>query len=116
MKDDLLYRQKAQLARLVIADDYELVRAGLRALLTSQWGWVVVGEATNGHEALTLCCREKPDLALIDICMPEQDGLDACRAIKRECPDTSVILITMYENVEYILEAIKAGAAGYMLK
>ncbi len=76
----------------------------------------MVGEAANGREALTLCHRLQPDLALIDVRMPEQDGLATCRAIKQECPATSVILVTMHENPEYLLEALKAGAAGYVLK
>jgi DNA-binding NarL/FixJ family response regulator len=108
--------RKAARARLVIADDHELVRAGLRMMLTGQRGLEVVGEAANGREALTLCRRLQPDLALIDVRMPEQDGLAACRVIKQECPATSVILVTMHENPEYLLEALKAGAAGYVLK
>ncbi len=108
--------RKADRARLVIADDHELVRAGLRMMLTGQRGLEVVGEAANGREALTLCHRLQPDLALIDVRMPEQDGLATCRAIKQECPATSVILVTMHENPEYLLEALKAGAAGYVLK
>jgi DNA-binding NarL/FixJ family response regulator len=103
-------------ARLVIADDHELARAGLRTLLTGQRGLELVGEATNGREALALCRRLQPDLALIDVRMPESDGLATCRNIKQECPATSVILVTMHENPEYLLEALKAGAAGYVLK
>lgn len=116
MSTDVLLWRKAKPARLVIADDHELVRAGLRAMLTGQRGLEVVGEAANGREALMLCRRLQPDLALIDVRMPEQDGLATCRAIKQECPATSVILVTIHENPEYLLEAIKAGAAGYVLK
>ncbi len=114
-KDPLLWR-KAKPARVVIADDHELARAGLRAMLTGQRGLELVGEAANGREALELCRRLQPDLALIDVRMPELDGLATCRAIKQECPATSVILVTMHENPEYLLEALKAGAAGYVLK
>lgn len=103
-------------ARLIIADDHELSRAGLRTMLMGQRGLELVGEATNGHEALELCHRLQPDLALLDVRMPQLDGLAACRAIKRSNPTTSVILITMHENPEYLLEALKAGAAGYILK
>jgi DNA-binding NarL/FixJ family response regulator len=102
--------------RLVIADDHELARAGLRAMLTGQWRLEVAGEAANGREALALCRRIKPDLALIDVRMPEQDGLATCSAIKRECPATSVILVTVHENPEYLVEALKVGVAGYILK
>lgn len=103
-------------ARLIIADDHELSRAGLRAILMGQRGLELVGEASNGHEALELCRRLQPNLALIDIRMPQLDGLATCRAIKQSSPCTSVILITMYGNPEYLLEALKAGAAGYILK
>ncbi len=116
MSNDILLWRKAKPARLVIADDHELARAGLRAMLTGQRGLEVVGEAANGREALMLCRRLQPDLALIDVRMPKQDGLATCRAIKQECPATSVILVTIHENPEYLLEALKAGAAGYVLK
>src|SRR5260370_11016462 len=116
MSNELLLLRKAKSARLVIADDHELARAGLRAMLTGQRGLEEVGEAANGSEALALCRRLQPDLALIDVRMPELDGLATCRAIKQECQGTSVILITIHENPEYLFEAIKAGAAGYVLK
>lgn len=103
-------------ARLVIADDHDLARAGLRAMLLNQEGLEVVGEASNGQEALELCRTLKPDLAVLDVRMPEMDGLTTCHAIKQECPATSVILISMHESVEYLLDALKAGAVGYILK
>src|SRR5213079_2660793 len=116
MSNEVLLWRKEKPARLVIADDHELARAGLRAMLTGQRGLEVVDEAANGREALALCRRLQPDLALIDVRMPEQDGLATCRAIKQECPATSVILVTIHESPEYLLEAVKAGAAGYVLK
>ena len=116
MNNDLLPKRNSRLARLVIADDHELVRVGLRKMLTGQRGLEVVGEAVNGREALALCKRLQPDLALIDVRMPEMDGLATCRAIKRECPATSVLLITVHENPDYLLEALKAGTAGYLFK
>jgi DNA-binding NarL/FixJ family response regulator len=85
-------------------------------MLTGQRGLEVVGEAANGREALALCRRLQPDLALIDVRMPEMDGLATCRSIKQECPAISVILITVYEKSEYLIEALKAGAAGFVLK
>ena len=112
----LLHPYRRPNARLIIADDHELSRAGLRTMLTGQRGLELVGEASNGHEALELCRRLQPNLALLDIRMPQLDGLAACRAIKRTSPGTSIILITMHENPEYLLEALKAGAAGYILK
>jgi DNA-binding NarL/FixJ family response regulator len=116
MSRNALSQRKFEPARLVIVDDHELARAGLRSMLSGQRRLQVVGEATNGQEALALCRRLKPDLALLDIRMPELDGLRTCRALKQECPATSVILITIHNNPDYLLEAIKAGAAGYLLK
>ena len=116
MSNNGLLRRKSGPARLVIADDHELIRAGLCAMLTGQRGLEVVGLAANGREALALCRRLQPDLALIDVRMPEMDGLATCRSIKQECPATSVILITVYEKSEYLIEALKAGAAGFLLK
>jgi len=100
----------------VIADDHELARAGLRSMLAGERGLEVVGEATTGREALALCRRLQPDLVLMDVRMPEMDGLAATRAIKAECPRVSVIIVTMHENPDYLFEALKAGAAGYVLK
>ena len=115
MNSELFHWLKGKPARLVIADDHELARAGLRVMLDTR-DFEVVGEASNGREALQLCRRLQPDLALIDVRMPEMDGLTTCRAIKQECPATSVILVTIHTNPEYLLEALKAGAAGYVLK
>src|ERR1700716_1052941 len=102
--------------RIVVADDHDLARAGVRSLLSAERGLEVVGEATNGREALLVCRRTRPDLVLMDVRMPDMDGLAVTRAIKRESPVTSVILFTMYENADYLVEALQAGAAGYLLK
>jgi DNA-binding NarL/FixJ family response regulator len=114
-KNPLLQRRTGS-ARLVIADDHELARAGLRTMLVGQPGVELIGEAKNGREALMLCRRLQPDLALIDVRMPDLDGLATCRNIKQEFPATSVILVTMYENPQYFLEALRSGASGYVLK
>jgi len=103
-------------ARLVIVDDQEIVRAGLRGMLASEPSVEVVGEAANGRDALALCRRILPDLVLMDVRMPDLDGLAATRALKEECPSISVIIVTMHENPDYLFEALKAGAAGYVLK
>ncbi len=116
MSNDQISQRKSRSARLVIADDHELARAGLRSMLTDQRGLEIVGEASSGREALTLCRRLQPDLCLIDVRMPDMDGLAVCRAIKQECPGISVILVTIHENPDYLLEALRAGAAGYLLK
>lgn len=116
MSNNRISQRAAHSSRLVIADDHELTRAGLRTMLAGQRGLELVGEAKNGQEALALCRRLQPALALIDVRMPDLDGLATCRSIKQECPATNVILITMYENPQYLLEALKAGAAAYILK
>ncbi len=108
--------QKLGLARLVIADDHELARAGLRTMLIGQHGIELVGEAKNGRDALELCRRLQPDLALIDVRMPDIDGLATCRSIRQEVPATNVILVTMHENPYYLLDALRAGASAYVLK
>jgi two-component system, NarL family, response regulator LiaR len=103
-------------ARLVLADDHDLVREGIRAVLEGEPDLLVVGEAANGRQALEVCRKAHPDLVLMDVRMPEMDGLEATKAIKEELPHTSVVMVTMHESPEYLLEAIKAGAAGYILK
>src|SRR5258708_7450644 len=108
--------QRSRVARVVIADDHDLARAGLRGLLSGERGIEVVGEAASGREALELCRRARPDLVLMDVRMPDMNGLAVTRAIKHESPATSVILFTMYESADYLVEALKAGAAGYLLK
>jgi DNA-binding NarL/FixJ family response regulator len=101
---------------MIIADDHELSRAGLRSMLAGERGLELVGEASNGSEAVALCRELQPDLALLDVRMPEMDGLAATRAIKQVCPKTCVLIITTHEHADYLLSALKAGAAGYMLK
>jgi DNA-binding NarL/FixJ family response regulator len=103
-------------ARVLVADDHELVRDGFKRMLGYERDLTVVGEATNGREAVELCGDLKPDLVLMDVRMPQMDGLEATRQIKVDHPQISVLVITTYENPDYLLEAIKAGAAGYVLK
>lgn len=103
-------------ARLVIADDHELTRMGLRSMLAGERGLEVVGEAATGDAALALCRKLQPDLALVDVRMPELDGLATTRQLREECPRTRVIIVTVYLSPDYLLEALKAGAAGYILK
>jgi DNA-binding NarL/FixJ family response regulator len=103
-------------ARLLIADDHVLVREGIRTLLTSEPDLKIIGEAVDGREALELCRELSPDLVLMDVRMPKMDGLEATRAIKVERPQTSVLVVTSHQNPEYLLEAVRAGAAGYVLK
>lgn len=103
-------------ARVLLADDHELVRDGFRRMLGYEEDLEVVGEARDGREAVELCRRLNPDLVLMDVRMPRMDGLEATRAIKAEQSTVSVLVVTTYDNPDYLLEAIKAGAAGYVLK
>jgi two-component system response regulator DegU len=108
--------EKREPTRLAIVDDHELARDGLRDMLSDEPDLEVVGEAANGREALTLCSRLHPELVLMDVRMPEMDGLRATKELKRRYPRISVLMVTMHENPDYLLEALKAGAAGYVLK
>ena len=103
-------------ARIVIADDHGLVRQGFRGMLAREEGLEVVGEAQDGLEAVEVCSRLRPDLVLMDVRMPKMDGLAATREIKQRHPKTIVLMVSMHENPDYLLEAVKAGAAGYVLK
>ncbi len=107
---------RAEPARLIVADDHELLRSGIQRMLDREPDLEVVGEAANGREALELCRRLRPDLVLMDVRMPEMDGIAATREIKREHPVTAVLILTMYHHPDYMLEALRAGAAGYILK
>lgn len=102
--------------RLIIADDHEFTRIGLRTMLEDEPDIELVGEATNGRESVALCEQLRPDLALLDIRMPDMDGLAATRAIRAACPETRVMIVTMHENPDYLVEALKAGVVGYVLK
>jgi two-component system, NarL family, response regulator LiaR len=106
----------SKVARLVIADDHALVREGLRTMLSGEAGIEVIAEANDGQQALDICRDLEPDLVLMDVRMPVMDGLEATRKIKAEMPKTSVMMVTMHENPDYLFEAVKAGAAGYVLK
>ena len=101
--------------RVIIADDHGVVRAGLRGLLAAA-GLNVVGEAGTGAEAVSLARSLHPDVVLLDVRMPEMDGLQALTAIKSELPEISVVMLTVYASTEYLSRAIAAGAAGYLLK
>ncbi len=101
---------------LLIADDHRLFRQGLRQMCELKGGFTVVGEAENGREAVELAVSLKPDVVLMDIQMPELDGVEATRLITVQAPDTRVVILTMYRQDNYVFEAIKAGARGYLLK
>lgn len=102
--------------RIVIADDHPIVRAGLQGLLSSQPDFEVIGEASNGHEALELVRTHQPDVVLVDLRMPRLDGVGTTREIRRISPRTNVLILTTYETDADVLRAIEAGAIGYLLK
>lgn len=102
--------------RIIIADDHELARLGLRTMLQPEPDLSVVAEAATGREAVELSRQLQPDLVLMDIRMPDLDGLVATRSIKEELPRTSILIVTLSEDPDYLLEALRVGAAGYVLK
>ena len=102
--------------RLLITDDHPVVRAGLRGMLSGEPNFEVVGEATNGKEALALIGELRPDVVLMDLRMPEMDGVTAISHIKTEYPETQILVLTTYESDADILRAIETGATGYLLK
>jgi DNA-binding NarL/FixJ family response regulator len=99
-----------------VADDHELVRRGIRGLLCARRGWTVVGEAMNGREAVEKANRLKPDVAILDISMPDLDGLQATRRIRDAVPTTEVVVLTMHESDQMVRRVLDAGALGYVLK
>jgi DNA-binding NarL/FixJ family response regulator len=101
--------------RVLLADDHVLVRQALKSLLERE-GLQVVGEASDGHEAARLATKERPDVAVLDIAMPLLNGLDACREVLKGSPKTKVILLTRHDEDQYVTEALRAGAKGYVLK
>ena len=101
---------------VILADDHTLVRAGIRALLEKLPAVEVVGEAGDGREVLNLVKAQSPDVVLMDIAMPGLNGLEAAERMARDFPDVRIIILTMHDNEEYVLRALKAGATGYLLK
>ena len=102
--------------RIMIVDDHAVVRRGVRALLESQPGWEVSGEATTGREAVDLARQLQPDIVVMDLSLPELNGLDATRQIIKESPRTEVVVLTMHHSEELARNALQAGARGYVLK
>jgi DNA-binding NarL/FixJ family response regulator len=102
--------------RIVIVDDHAVVRRGVRALLESQPGWEVAGEAVTGREAVDLAKRLYPDIVVMDISLPELNGLDAARQILKDSPRTEVLILTMHHSEELVRDVLQAGARGYVLK
>ncbi len=102
--------------RILLADDHDVVRRGLKELLEEHAGWRVCGEATTGRAAVELASRLRPQVAIIDLSMPELNGLEAARRIRRALPETEILVFTMYESDEIVHEVLNLGARGYLLK
>jgi DNA-binding NarL/FixJ family response regulator len=104
------------MTRILIADDYPMVRRYVREALEDDSGWKVCGEASTGREAISMTIMLKPDIVLLDLCMPEINGLEATRAIHQKCPETEILILTMHDTPELILEALASGARACLLK
>lgn len=102
--------------RVLLADDHPIVRDGLKMLLTMQGNMAVVAEANDGREALALAIETSPDVAILDIGMPEMNGIDCAAELQQACPQTRVIMLSIHGTSEYVIRAIQAGARGYLLK
>ncbi len=112
----MMSEQMPRTVRVVVADDHAVVRAGLVALLAEESDITVVGAAATGTQALELARRHRPDLALLDITMPGLSGLDVAKVLAKEMPETRVLILTMHEEEAFFFEALRSGAAGYILK
>jgi DNA-binding NarL/FixJ family response regulator len=104
------------LAQILIADDHDIVRRGIRDLLTERTGWNICAEARNGTEAVEMAGQFKPDIALLDMAMPGLNGILATRQIRRLAPDTEILIFTMHESESLTREVLAAGAKGYLVK
>jgi DNA-binding NarL/FixJ family response regulator len=102
--------------RVLVADDHAIVRTGIRHVLESEPGFVVVAEASTGAEALELAERLRPDVAVLDISMPGESGLRVAAELRWRSPETRALILSMHDNTEYVLESLRAGAQGYLLK
>jgi len=109
-------RGRGIVTRILIADDHEVIRSGMRALLEAHEGWHVVAEAENGKDAITKALSSKPDIAIIDYSLPLINGIDATRQIRACLPDTEVLIFTMHDSDFLLRELLDAGARGYLLK
>ncbi|WP_067437924.1 response regulator [Nocardioides jensenii] len=104
------------MSRVVIADDQDLIRAGLRAIIEAEPDLLVVGEAANGREAARAAVEHRADVVLMDVQMPDHDGLAGVTAVRRARPEAAVVMLTMYDLDDYVLGALRAGARGFLLK
>ncbi len=102
--------------RVLVADDHTVVREGIRHVLEREPGFEVVAEAASGSEVLPLAERHRPDVAVLDISMPGESGIQVAARLRQRLPETRILILSMYDNAEYVLESVRAGAHGYILK
>jgi DNA-binding NarL/FixJ family response regulator len=102
--------------RILLVDDHPIVRQGLRALLEGRPGWEVIGEASDGLEAVDQATRLQPDVMVLDVTMPRMNGLEACRVIRKKKPGLEILFVTQHDSPQMMREALDAGARGYVVK
>lgn len=102
--------------RILIVDDHAAVRAGLRHLISSRMGWDICGEAADGEQAVSLALRHEPSVIVMDISMPKMDGLEATRQIRKQLPDSEVVIVSQHDSENVVFEAQRAGARGFVVK
>ena len=102
--------------RILLADDHDVLRLGLRELLQQQSGWEICGEATTGRQAVDMAIKLQPNVVILDVTMPQLNGLDATRQIRKAAPTVEVLIFTMHESEQLIRDVLAAGARGYLLK
>jgi DNA-binding NarL/FixJ family response regulator len=103
-------------ARIVLADDHEIVRSGIRSLLDGHYPWEVCGEAENGQEAVEKVLSLKPELVVLDLSMPIMNGIEAAREIRKKAPSTKIVIFSMHDSPRIAEEAVQAGADAYLAK
>jgi DNA-binding NarL/FixJ family response regulator len=102
--------------RILVADDHDMVRRGIRDVVENHQGWMVCAEASNGQQAIELALREKPDIAILDVSLPVLNGVALARLFQKDCPKVRVLLFTMHDDDETVSSAMAAGVRGYVLK
>jgi DNA-binding NarL/FixJ family response regulator len=102
--------------RILVVDDHPIVRQGLKTLLEGHSGWQVIGEASDGAEALEKARELNPDVMVLDVTMPRMNGLEACRLLRRQYPDLEILFVTQHDSPQMMREALEAGARGYVVK